>query len=409
MGWRLLSHEFAEEDFGFNFIGYVTGCLGLGVAGRNSLRALDRRGVRMCVTDYPLGDDRSDHDSSCRGLGEQREEIDPFSVNVFHVNPPEAKAAFTWGTIDLVDRFNVCVPFWELTVLPPEWVRVLTAMDVVLAPTEFVRNVVQSALPDALCLPYPQAVILPDAIAPDRDRWGLPADAVVFVSSFEVGSDTNRKNPWAVLDAFAAAFPDPGSEYLVMKVSAPKWSREAFPKELERLHARASESERVILLDEVMRFEDVLTLYASADVLVSLHRSEGLGLSLMEAMTLGKPVIATAYSGSMDYTTSDNSCLVGYDLIPVVSSHNSYSPDYVGGAPVWADPDITQAAEYMRALACDLEYRLTLGHRAAEDMARRRESYLSCGVWDEIRGLVFDHDSELWKRHRERIAHLTLV
>jgi glycosyltransferase involved in cell wall biosynthesis len=409
MSWQLLSHEFAEEDFGFNFVGYVTGCLGLGVAGRNSLRALDRRGIRMRVTDYHLGDDRSDHDSSCLGLGEQREELDPFSVNVFHVNPPEAKAAFTWGTIDLVDRFNVCVPFWELTVLPPEWIRVLTAMDVVLAPTEFVRGVVQSTLPDALCLPYPQAAILPDGITPNRSRWGLPADAMVFVSSFDLASDTNRKNPWAVLDAFAAAFPDPGREYLVMKVNAPKWSRAAFPEEIERLHARAGESDRVILLDEVMRFEDVLTLYASSDVLVSLHRSEGLGLSLMEAMTLGKPVIATAYSGSMDYTTTENSCLVGYDLIPVVSAHNAYNSDYVGGAPVWADPDIAQAADYMRQLSEDPDHRIGLGLRASEDMRQRRDQYWSCAVWDELRRLVFDRESALWKGHSERIERLTLA
>jgi glycosyltransferase involved in cell wall biosynthesis len=409
MSWRLLTHEFAEQEFGFNVVGFISGSMGLGVAARNTVRSMHDRGIRMRVVDYDLGDDRSHHDMSCARMGERTERQDPFAVNVFHVNPPEARGAMRWGTIDVVDRFNACVPFWELTELPPDWVHVLGGMDVVLTPTEFIRGVVQRALPDAVCLPYPQAAILPNDIAPNRARWGLPDGAVVFVSSFDMASDVNRKNPWAVMDAFSRAFPDSGRELLVVKANTPRWARAAFPQEMEKLKEVAARDDRIVLIDEVMPFADVLSLYASSDVLVSLHRSEGLGLSLMEAMTAGKPVVATAWSGNMDFCTESNSCLVGYELIPVVSRHNAYDVGYVGGEPLWADPDVEDAARHMRRLAEDPAHRRTLGAQAAKDMEARRAAYLSCGVWDQMRDLVLDEQSVLWRDHLHRIDRLTAV
>jgi glycosyltransferase involved in cell wall biosynthesis len=150
-------------------------------------------------------------------------------------------------------------------------------------------------------------------------------------------------------------------------------------------------------------------LYASCDVLVSLHRSEGLGLHLMEMMALGKPVIATAWSGNMDYSTESNSCLVGRDLIPVVSDHPTYSAEYVTGQPMWAEPRIEEAVAAMRRLHEDSSFRAALGGQAAEDMRRRREQYAACAVWDQVRDMVLDRDSSLWTAHPGKIDLLAAM
>ncbi|MRR11185.1 glycosyltransferase, partial [bacterium] len=111
------------------------------------------------------------------------------------------------------------------------------------------------------------------------------------------------------------------------------------------------------VVEEALDYRSVLTLYASADVLVSLHRSEGLGLNMMEAMTLGTPVIATGWSGNMDFTTDENACLVGYDFVGLGADELNYALAEVGGDARWADPRVEEAAACMRQLADDRELR----------------------------------------------------
>jgi len=128
----------------------------------------------------------------------------------------------------------------------------------------------------------------------------------------------------------------------------------------------------------------VLALSASCDVYVSLHRSEGLGLNLLEAMSLGKPVITTAWSGTMDFTGEEDSCLVGYDLVPVVASHPAYRPDAIGPGQMWAEPRLDEAAHWMRRLADDAELRARIGGRALAAMEARRAEHTKAAFYDRL-------------------------
>ena len=131
------------------------------------------------------------------------------------------------------------------------------------------------------------------------------------------------------------------------------------------------------LEESLLTFPDVLSLYASADVYVSLHRSEGLGLGLLEAMMLGTPVLATGYSGNMDFMTAENSALVGYDLVGVGGTTvGSYSAAAVGEEQLWAEPHLAEAVQWMQRLASDTDLRRRLadaGRAAAEATATRPE------------------------------------
>jgi len=216
-------------------------------------------------------------------------------------------------------------------------------------------------------LPHP--LYLPAGVAAERGRFGIPEDVTAFVCCFEMASDINRKNPFAAISAFEEAFGGDGSAMLIVKVNNPR-REPAFEQHLQRLREAAERCPNILLLDQVFSYRDVLALFASCDVLVSLHRAEGLGLVMMEAMTLGKPVIATAWSGNMAFTTERNSCLCGYDLEPVQSATQaSYGPGVIREDAQWATARIREAAHWMRMLANDRGLRERIGARARADLA----------------------------------------
>ena len=244
-------------------------------------------------------------------------------------------------------------------------------MDVVLAPTRFVK----AACDEVLARPsvhYPQAVFVPADVMPDRARWGFGDEQCVFLLAFDLQSDLQRKNPHAAIEAFARAFGDDTGALLAIKLNTARL--EGMQAEsLAALRALVSERANVVLIEEHLSYRDVLSLYASCDVMVSTHRSEGLGLHLMEAMSLGRAVMATGWSGNMDFMTEENSVLIPYQLVPVSSEHAEYAPQAGRGDQVWADLDVGVVSDLMARLREDRALRETLGERAASDMAALRE------------------------------------
>lgn len=394
-----------DAPFGVNIIGFISGNLGLGVATRNTVRLLRDLRVPVALTDVDPGGDRFGHDREFESLGAAADPT-PYVLTVFHMNPPEI--AFNLQSHPAwirADRASACVPFWELPVLPRSWVGVLEAMDIILAPTAFIRDAVHAALPDATCIHYRQMACIPDDITPDRIRWGLPDDVVAFVTSFDITSDFSRKNPEGTLAAFRQAFPDRTDVRLVLKVNATEQMRVLFADRLATLAAEAASDPRIVVIDEVLSYREVLSLYASCNVLVSLHRSEGLGLSLMEAMLLGRPVIATGWSGNMDFMTAENSCLVGFDLVGVDSRHPSYAADIIGPDVMWAEPHVHEAAAFMTRLADDTTLRHALGERARADLEAARERYESGELVEALRAELEPH-TRVWSTHADRRRRL---
>jgi glycosyltransferase involved in cell wall biosynthesis len=145
---------------------------------------------------------------------------------------------------------------------------------------------------------------------------------------------------------------------------------------------------RIRLIVEPLDYESVLSLYASLHVFVSLHRSEGIGLGLMEAMSLGKPVIATSWSGNMSYMDHSNACLVSCTLVPVRASTWVYSERVLGKSAVWAEPDIDDAADWMRALVERPNVRAAIGRKAAEDMRRYQQEAQRGAFIDGLRAIL---------------------
>jgi glycosyltransferase involved in cell wall biosynthesis len=212
-------------------------------------------------------------------------------------------------------------------------------------------------------VPYPLAVAPPLPSRLGRSDFGWPDAAIVVVVCFNLASSFERKNPLGAIAAFRRAFGARTDRLLVVKIINPGH----FPADLQRLQQAVSETANIRLDTRTLPRADIHALLAGADIVLSLHRSEGFGLVPAEAMLLGRPVIATNWSGNTDFMTTRTAALVGYRLVP------ARDPRGVFEAPgaVWAEPDLAEAVAQLVRLADDTQARRDLG-------ARGREGAMAC-------------------------------
>lgn len=374
---------------GVNVIGHITGTMGLGVAARNTLTVLEANRQAFTAVDIEPGRRQGTDGTFAHLLANPPTASHP--INLFHLNVQELINLLDtrppW--LDVVRHANAIVPFWELPRLPliPDWAGLLGAMDVILAPSRFILESIERSAPEVRAVHYPQTVFLPANIAASRDAFGLPHDAVLFFMNIDVTSDMARKNPAAAMAAFRAAFATQGSisrerVFLVVKLGH---TRSGYPwADASQLMAELTAMPNTIVIDRQLTYAETLSLNASCDVYVSLHRSEGLGLNLLEAMSLGRPVIATGWSGNMDFMTSEDSCLVDHELVPVRATHYAYRPEAIGPGQVWAEPSVAEAAAWMRRLADDESLRRRIGAVARVAMDTRRSQVLEGRVLADL-------------------------
>jgi glycosyltransferase involved in cell wall biosynthesis len=362
----------------YRLVGFLGGEFGLAVAARNTLHALTAAARPVVAVPIDVG-----APTRAVSLPPDAPPAGPSDLNLFHMNPVEiVTTRRAWSRTISRDAAAACVPFWELPLLPHRWLPVLEGMDLVLAPTRFIQEACARALPRTPVLHHPQAVFLP-AVAPEREAWGFAAGTTVFVLAFDVGSDVDRKNPLAAIEAFQRAFPSERDVLLVVKTK-PYPSVPALEAQARALRERVAGDARIRIVERSMAYPELLRLYASCDVMLSLHRSEGLGLHLMEAMSLGRPVVATGWSGNMDFMTPENSIALGWAPVPVRARHLDYAAEVGREGQVWAEPALADAVEALRLLHRDRTRRELLGSSAARDMERRRRDVLAGAVFGEV-------------------------
>jgi glycosyltransferase involved in cell wall biosynthesis len=343
-----------EGEPGANLVGYAHAELGMGEHVRMTAAALSETDVPFGVVDFGAGTTSRKNTSLDHGT---LIDSNKHKVNIFHVSPDQILPAYLHFGRGFFDRrYNIGYPFWELSKFPQEWVPSMQLLDEVWAPTTFIQVALTGAMGRAV-QHMPVGVVLPKIPKLGRDYFGIPADHFLFFFAFDCYSFIDRKNPYAIVDAFKVAFPL-GNEKtgLIIKAMNAKESSESWM----RLVSDIGSDKRIKLINETMDKTKLLSFKSECDCYISLHRAEGLGLGPMEAMLLGKPVIVTNYSGNTDYAKPDNSCLVNYSLIPVQEGQYLFHENQV-----WADPDVEHAAWHMIRLANDPELCISLGKRAA--------------------------------------------
>lgn len=384
---------------GINVIGEVSGNLGVGVAARHIVKALVNRGTEVAIFDIDAGQGRKGFANEFAHLTVKQASALPHQINLF-VLPPAALVNEVVRRGDLIDLLqrenatNAAFTMWELPVLPRSSVRALEVFDIVVATSAFVEAALDFSLSGPQIVHGYQPIEIPPEVAPNRRRFGIPEDAFVVVSSFDPLSDPSRKNPLGAVEAFFRAFPENDSVRLVIKLNGPKSGMNCGDfgsAHFKQLSKRIGADHRVILVAESLSYTDVLSLFASADVFVSLHRAEGLGLGLLESMALGKAVVATGWSGNKSFMRASDACLVKYGLVPVRATIREYTQVEKSLKPLWAEPDLGDAAIWMQRLAASPGLRSTIGNRARDSFNRYRLEAAELRFVDDIMAVREHH------------------
>ncbi len=345
-----------SEVWGVNVVGYFSAELGVGEAARQVVSALDACDVPTLPV-HSASPSLSRQGHAFTQFGDRDAQ---FPVNLICVNADMLPDfASRVGERFFAGRYSIGLWFWEVSRFRREWQSSFELIDELWAPTAHVAAALTPISPIPV-IPMRIPVQVQAIASRSRAELGVP-EGFLFLFSFDYLSVFERKNPLAVIEAFARAFAPGEGPSLVLKCI----NGEHDPVSHERLLAAAAERADIHILDRYLSPGEKDALSAACDCYVSLHRSEGLGLGMAEAMYLGKPVIATGYSGNLDFMTDENSLLVDYRLVPIGPGAPPYPAD-----GEWAQPDVEHASALMRLVFEDRDAAAALGARAAEDIRR---------------------------------------
>lgn len=347
-----------------NVIGDFLSSTGLAEAARRSILAMLSAGVGVNVVEVDLDAPKSSNRRipEIAALPRSRDAV----IDIHFENTNE----FSRLPDDVVRppghrTYAIASWYWELPELPWDFLPGIERVDEIWVASEYVQQIFARVTDKPVTI-VPAVVEGISSTDFDRGYFGIPERSCVFFFNFDAASSYARKNPFGVVRAFERAFTrdERGrAATLVIKSMRLEW----FP-ELEASLRQAVARADGILISDDLTGDEMTSLLACIDVYVSLHRSEGFGLGMAEAMRLGKPVIATGYSANTDFTTLANTRQVGYRLIAITDDDHRFHKAMTGlyrAGQLWADPDLGQAARWMRDLYQRPRERARLGAAAA--------------------------------------------
>jgi glycosyltransferase involved in cell wall biosynthesis len=348
--------RFRDGSFGVNLVGHAFNVFGLGEYIRMMARALEAAGIPFCIDNIPSGNGASDQDRCFESKVLPADQPLPYAFTLFCTTADvQLDLAMRLALVPGPQSYYISCWFWEMEHWPERLRPTLHLAHEFWPCTRLIETALRSADQPQPVKRIPPVVDLSAILAtPDlcasreeaRDWFGLDPTAILFVFSFDLNSRITRKNPQAVLQAFQRAFgagcPSEHADSgvgLVIKCFPPLNHQPLW----DDLKATAAADPRITIIEANLDRPKLLALYGCCDAFVSLHRSEGLGLGMAEALQLGLDVIATSYGGNSDFLAGPLAHPISYQLVPV---RDEEYPHHEG--LVWADPDVDQAADRMR-------------------------------------------------------------
>ncbi len=351
----------STDGLAVRLTGYLGHTLGLGAAARGYVQALGTAGVPVSTVTVPLH-----HlalpvalaDSYGRHGFEDVVHEGGHGFEIVAVNADELPSFVERLGEDYFEGPRIGIWGWETNSIPPRWQRAFALVREVWVYSRFMAENIGAVAPvPVIALPPP---VLRSVEAAEPIRLGVP-DGFMFLFVFDYLSTVQRKNPVGLIEAFKRAFaPGEGPRLLIKTINGP-----LRPLSEEEVLWAADGREDIHVIDRSLSGAELHGLMAACDCYVSLHRAEGFGLTLAEAMAIGKPTIATGYSGNVDFMDEQNSYLVDYEIGRVGPECEIYPPE-----GEWANPSVEHAAELMRSVYADRAEAARRGARAALDVAR---------------------------------------
>lgn len=361
--------KFRTQKFGVNFIGYAHGELGLGQAMRSLVLSTKAASIPFVVRKFKASiPSKQSNDELAAYFNNHCQ----YPVNIICVNPDTLHFLRSWvGYSEWAKTYNIGYWFWELENFPKKWGYATHIVDEIWVATDYIANAMRKGGKKVVKIPFPLEFELPIA-SMNKEYFGLDSNKFTFLFSFDFLSSIERKNPQGVIQAFQKAFPkSDDSVRLIIKTM----NADSHANEFKILEKAINEDPRIEIRDRYLAQSEMRGLIRSSDCYISLHRAEGLGLGLAEAMYMGKPTIATAYSGNLEFMNNFNSILVPYRLVSI--SQGEY-PNGEGG--LWAEPNTNDAAIAMRKVVEDLDFRLNLGMNASAHMLKHHSNAVAASV-----------------------------
>jgi glycosyltransferase involved in cell wall biosynthesis len=318
---------------GVNIYGYVYAESGVGQLTRLLIETLQGTGFPYAVVPFTTTLSRQETFFNDLGVG------DPvFDINIIGVNADQVPVFVEhFGPSCLDGRYSIGIWAWEIEEFPDWMARSSAYLDEIWGISTFTAEAIASKV-DVPVHPFTLPIKAPAPLTMSRHELGLP-ESFLFLYCFDFDSVFARKNPIAVIDAFIDAFPEPAGAHLCIK----SINGDRHPEHVRAVRSASERRIDITYRDGYSTAEEQSALMKSCDAYISLHRAEGYGLTMAEAMALGKPVIATGYSGNLDFMNEENSYLVPFKYSLIGPGSNPYPPD-----SMWAEPDVKAASGLIR-------------------------------------------------------------
>ncbi len=333
---------------------------GIGQAARQTFYALEAAGLSPIAVDLSKQLATVDLEIS---IPLQDMPVAEEGVLIMQINGPEITAALRHLNMRRKRNwYTIGYWAWELPVFPAGWERAFPFLSELWAVSKFSAKAFGKHKKAPQITVVGHSINVPKNIKPDRALFKFPKDAFVFLSMADTMSSLTRKNPFVSIRGFKQAFADRDDVHLVIKVR----NLEHYKQADRDLRLAINDAQNISLIDDTFTDDEIWVMLSSIDCLVSLHRSEGFGLTIIEAMGLKKPAIVTAWSGNMDFTTAENTYLIEPGFIPCTDKYSIYS----GGHTVWADISTDQAAKAMTNVLEYPKIRRDIARKAQQDVTR---------------------------------------
>lgn len=318
-----------SNNVGLNIVGYTEASSGLGEAVRLNIQAAEKHNIPLNIINYEKVKHKISYEYNFK-----------YAVNLVQISLNDLDRFFSVIEPDFfIDRYSILFLIWESEYIPPNLEKNVNLFNEIWTASTYCKELFQKVYSGPIItVPHPVEVNL-KPIQNQQPLAFFDKNKFSFLFIFSYHSSIERKNPLFLMEAFSKAFDGNDDVELVIKTTG----AEKFRQSERNLNQFASVKNNIKVINTDMDKNSVNHLINESDCYVSMHHSEGFGLTLAEAMCLGKPTVATNYSGNTEFMNENNSFLVDYELGFIVKTDINFS-----SKTIWANPLIHDAINKLK-------------------------------------------------------------